>query len=121
MTTLLLVDDRPNQQMLCRMELEDEGYQVVLASGGRQALQRLEDAGIHLVVLDLGMPDMDGFELLTRMRELDARLPVIIPSGYDTREAANRTWMADAYVVKSSNLDRLKTEVARVLFGRQDR
>jgi len=118
MTTILVVEDELNQRLLYQMELEDDGYRVVLASDGLEALQQVEEEHPDLVVLDLGMPGMDGIEVLGRLLDQNAKLPVIIYSVYESFQN-NSTWAADAYVVKSSNLEVLMHEIERVLLERQ--
>lgn len=118
MTTILVVEDELNQRLLYQMELEDDGYRVVLASDGLEALQQVKEEHPDLVVLDLGMPGMDGIEVLGRLLDQNAKLPVIIYSVYESFQN-NSTWAADAYVVKSSNLEVLMHEIERVLLERQ--
>ena len=119
MTTILLIEDDLNQRLLYQMELEDEEYSVVLASNGWEALQQAKKEHPDLVVLDLGMPGMDGIEVLGRMMGLNAKLPVIIYSANESFKDNFMTWVADSYVVKSSNLDVLKEEIERVLLERK--
>ncbi len=119
MPTILLVEDELNQRLLYQMELEDEGYRVVLASDGWEALQQSKEEHPDLVVLDLGMPGMDGIEALGRMMDQNAKLPVIIYTGDENFKDNFMTWVADAYLVKRSNLDALKEEIERVLLERK--
>ena len=120
MVTVLLVEDEPNQRVLYQMELEDEGYDVIVASDGREALQKVEEVQANLVVLDLRMPGMDGIETLGRMMDLNPRLLVIVYSAYETFKDNFLTWAADAYLVKNSNLDVLKEEIRRVILAREE-
>ena len=115
MYTILVVEDEANQRMLYRMELEDDGYRVIEAGTGREALQKAGDGQPDLVVLDLRMPDIDGIEVLERLMDLNPRLPVIIHSAYETFKDNFMTWAADAYLVKSSDIDVLKAELRQVL------
>ena len=115
MPTVLLVEDEPNQRLLYRMELEDEGYCVLEASDGREALEQLEAGSPDLVVLDLRMPRMDGIKTLERMMALNARPPVVVHSAYDSLRDNPVARTADAYVVKRSDLSTLKREIERVL------
>lgn len=121
MITVLLVEDQPNQRLLYQMELEEEGYRVVLASDGREAIQKVKEERPDLVVLDLRMPGMDGIETLGRMMALNSRLPVIIYSAYNSFMDNFMSWVADAYLVKSSNVDLLKAEIQRVLLKRGEK
>ena len=118
MTTILVVEDELNQRLLYQMELEDDGYRVVLASDGWEALQQVKEEHPDLVVLDLLMPGMGGIEALDRMMDQNAKLPVIIYSAYESFRN-NLAWAANAYVIKSSNLGVLMHEIERVLLERQ--
>ncbi|MBI3972781.1 MAG: response regulator [Chloroflexi bacterium] len=79
---IMVVDDEPDIRDIVAAVLEDEGYSVVVASNGQQALEMLPAERPDLVVLDVMMPRMDGRELLRRMGEHPelARLPVIVMS-----------------------------------------
>ena len=119
MSTILLVEDKKNQRLLYEMELQDEGYEVALAADGREALQKAAEEHPDLVVLDLGMPNMDGIETLCRLNGLNDRLPVIIYSAMSQFKDNYLTWIADAFVVKNSNLEVLKQAIKRQLRERQ--
>jgi CheY-like chemotaxis protein len=97
MTRLLIVDDELSILEALQDVLSLEGYEVVTAYNGAEGLKRMSEAPPDLVLLDLMMPVMDGWELLRRMRE-DARLravPVVIMSagriGEEVRDAACAT------------------------------
>ena len=75
--TVLAVDDEPRLADVVRMNLEVEGYRVLTALNGAEALERLKEDLPDLVVLDVMMPDMDGFETLRRIREV-SNVPVIM-------------------------------------------
>src|SRR5579875_382725 len=75
--TVLVVDDEPRLLDVMRMNLEVEGYRVVTASNGYEALDRLKEDLPDLVALDVMMPDMDGFTTLERIREV-SNVPVIM-------------------------------------------
>ena len=120
MSTIMVVEDEPNQRLLYQMELEDEGYRVITASEGSEALQLVKKEHPDLVVLDLRMPGMDGVAVLERMMGLNPKLPVIIYSAYDLFRDNFMTWAAEVYLVKSSNVDVLKGEIRRVLSERKE-
>jgi signal transduction histidine kinase/DNA-binding response OmpR family regulator len=82
---ILVVDDDPELRELVRRLLEREGYTVVEAENGRAALARVEEEAAGLIVLDLMMPEMDGFEFLTELRGHDAwrAIPVIVVTAKD--------------------------------------
>ncbi|WIG60306.1 MAG: Two-component transcriptional response regulator, OmpR family [Ktedonobacterales bacterium] len=75
--TVLVVDDEPRLVDVVRMNLEVEGYRVVEAANGYQALDRLKDDLPDLVILDVMMPELDGFDTLRRIREVSS-VPVIM-------------------------------------------
>ncbi|MHC4473560.1 MAG: response regulator [Planctomycetota bacterium] len=115
MKKVLLVEDERNQRLLYQRELSNEGYQVVLAEDGREALRQLEDQRPDLVVLDLCMPGMDGVETLGKVLSRDNTIPVILHTAYSSYKDNFMTWSADAYVVKSADLGELKTKIRDVL------
>ena len=112
---ILVVDDEINQGMLYEQELEDVGYDVDVANSGQEALDMVRTGGYHLVVLDIGMPDMDGLEALGRMLSMDNKLPVILNTAYPSYKDNFMSWAADAYVVKSSDLTELKERISESL------
>jgi len=118
MPTILIVEDDEHQQLLYQEELKEEGYEVVVASSGEQALELVKKVTPDLVVLDIAMPGMDGVEALGRLLAQDNQLPVILHTAYATYKDNFMTWSADAYVVKSSDLSELKAEIGRVLAKR---
>jgi CheY-like chemotaxis protein len=67
MSRILLVEDDPNQRLLYQMVLEDDGYEVVIASEGQEALQIVQSGSPDLVILDLALPGMDGIQVLQRI------------------------------------------------------
>ena len=118
MPTILIVEDDEHQQLLFQEELKEEGYDVVVASSGQQALEIVGKVEPDLVVLDIAMPGMDGIEALGRLLSKNNQLPVILHTAYATYKDNFMTWSADAYVVKSSDLTELKAEIERVLAKR---
>ena len=120
MANVLIVEDEANQRLLYRRELEDEGYQVSEASGGREALDLLDKGELpDIVVLDISMPDMDGIETLGKILSRDNSIPIILNTAYSTYKDNFMTWSADAYVVKSSDLTELKSTIERLLKERK--
>ena len=119
MTTILIVEDDPSQCMLYARELRAAGYNVVTAQDGREALDLVEKAKPDLVVMDVSMPGIDGIEAMSRMLAKDHKLPIILNTAYATYRESFRSWSADAYVVKSSDLTELKNTIKKVLESRQ--
>lgn len=80
---ILVVDDEPEIRNFLRLYLENEGYKVVEAGNGNEALNILKEDGISLCLLDVMMPGIDGFHVVKKIRE-DSNIPVIILSARDT-------------------------------------
>jgi two-component system, OmpR family, response regulator ResD len=113
---LLLVDDDPTLLSVLARRLSREGFDVRSAASGPAALMLLERSWPALVIVDLMMPGMDGFELCRRIKRL-ADLPIIILSAVDAGEAKVRALeeYAEDYVTKPFNPDELVARVQRVL------
>jgi len=115
MPTVLIVDDDQNQRLLYQEELSYEGYDVVEAASGQEAIAIVQDDGIDVVVLDIAMPGMDGVEALSRILAIDNKMPVVLNTAYSSYKDDFMTWAADAYVVKSSDLSGLKQQIAEAV------
>ncbi len=116
---ILLVEDDINQRALFEEELTDEGYRVVTAGDGREALSVAEKSKPDLVVMDVNMPVMDGLDTLARLLEVDRKVPVIIHTAYASYRDSFSSWSADAYIVKNSDLSELKKTVRELLAKNQ--
>jgi DNA-binding response OmpR family regulator len=115
MTKLLVVDDEKNLRALYQSELGQEGYEVIVAHDGKEALSMIEQEKPDLIVLDIRMPGIDGLETMARILAKDNRLPVILNSAYSAYRESFLSWSADAYVIKSSDLTELKAKIRQVL------
>jgi two-component system, response regulator, stage 0 sporulation protein F len=115
MKRILVVDDDEAIRTLLKEELEEEGYEIIVASNARDALKLVEQEALDLVVLDIRMPGMDGLEALPRVLGLKPSLPVILNTAYAQYKESFMSWAADAYVVKSSDLGELKDKVKELL------
>jgi two-component system KDP operon response regulator KdpE len=115
MTTVLVVDDEPQILRALRVNLAAREYDVVTASSGRQALDAAAHHHPDLVVLDLGLPDMDGVEVVRGLRGWTT-VPIIILSGRSQSAAKVQALDAgaDDYVTKPFNVDELLARVRAV-------
>jgi DNA-binding NtrC family response regulator len=119
MAQLLVVDDEANIRLLYAQELSDEGYQVVTAASALEAVEKLEAESFDLVVLDIKLKNESGIELLQRIVKERHNLPVILCTAFSCYKDDFSAWLADGYVVKSSDMTELKDEIKRVLAKRQ--
>jgi len=115
---ILVVDDEKNIRKLYETELRKEGYEIATAESGEEALDKIENDDIDLVVLDIRLEGMDGIDCLRTIMEKRRDLPVVLNSAYSTYKQDFASWMADAYVVKSSDLTELKDTIKDVLVAR---
>jgi DNA-binding response OmpR family regulator len=120
MTKLLVVEDDANQRRLYEQELEDDGYEVRTAAGGKEALAEISKERPDLVIMDISMPGMDGIEALGKVLGVDNTIPVILNTAYANYKDNFLSWAADAYVVKSSDLTELKATIKNVLKKRAE-
>jgi two-component system KDP operon response regulator KdpE len=113
---ILIVDDEPTMTRLLRAELQTEGYAVVTAASGEDALARFDEDHPDLIVLDLMMPGMDGYETLRRIRT-QSQLPVIMLTARagDADKLRGLRSGADDYLTKPFNPEELSARVAAVL------
>lgn len=112
---ILVVDDEEGIQLLYREEFEDEGYEVISAYNGDDALIIFLEQPPDLVILDINMPGMNGIEVLRRMKETHPHLPVILSSAYQEYKQDIGSWASEEYIVKSANMDDLKEAVRKHL------
>lgn len=118
MARVLVVDDEKNIRKLYETELRREGYEVLTAESGEEALELIDKETLDLVVLDIRLEGMDGIDCLRTIMEKRRDLPVVLNSAYSTYKQDFASWMADAYVVKSSDLTELKDKIKEVLVAR---
>ena len=112
---ILLVDDEENLCLLYREELESEGYSVRTAPDAGTAMRMLEEETPDLVVMDIRMPRMDGIEAMGKILSRRNDLPVILNTAYSSYKDDFRSWPAEAYVIKSSDLGELKRTIRRAI------
>jgi DNA-binding response OmpR family regulator len=117
-SVILVVDDDLHIQRLYKEELTEEGYEVVVAGNGTEAMDMFEKENPDLVTLDIRLPDVDGIHLLRQMKERKPKLPIIMSTAYDYRNDFS-VWASEAYIVKSSDLGELKSMI-RKLLGRKE-
>jgi DNA-binding NtrC family response regulator len=117
--SLLFVDDEEGLLELYRSAFGREGYRIETVPTIEAARDRLAQGGIDLLVLDIRLGEASGLALLREVKAADARLPVVLCTAYARYQDDFTSWLADAYVVKSSDLTALKSAVKRCLEARR--
>jgi DNA-binding NtrC family response regulator len=112
---VLFVDDEEGFLELYRTAFTREGYVVETTATADGARERLERGGVDLVVLDIRLGEASGLSLLREIKARDAAIPVVLSTAYARYQDDFSSWLADAYVVKSSDLTDLKGAVKRCL------
>jgi two-component system, OmpR family, KDP operon response regulator KdpE len=113
---ILIVDDEPQIQRFLRLGLEASGYEVLLAGDGAQALRQSAAMVPDLVILDLGLPDMDGKDVLTRLRQWSAVPVLVLSARDDEREKIEALDLgANDYVAKPFGIGELLARVRAAL------
>ena len=112
---ILLVDDEEQLRLIFKEELEEEGYQVDVASNGFEALEKLKASPFDLIVLDIKMPGMDGIQTLNEIKKINKDQHVILCSAYGEFKQDFSSWVSDAYVVKSADTRELKDTIKSIL------
>src|SRR6478672_3326140 len=114
---LLVVDDEPFLRDAVAASLRFLGFEVTTAQTGAEALRLARDRPFDLVVLDVMLPDTDGFEVITRLRRDGSQVPVIFLTARDTQEdkVAGLTLGGDDYLTKPFGLEELAARVQTVL------
>lgn len=117
---ILVVDDERDVRELVRDVLVDDGYEVLEASNGREAVERGQEQPIDLVFCDVRMGPLNGFDVLRSFRELQPNAEVILMTGYGSLEAALEAVRAGAvdYICKPFSIDEI-TAMARAADDRQ--
>ncbi len=119
MKTILIAEDNSASRELVREILEAQGYQVIEARDGQEALQKAEEADPDLVLMDIRMPVLDGFAVLGRLRR-DHRfdsLPVLALTAYAMKGDKQRILAAgfNGYATKPVDADELSNQIRRFL------
>lgn len=97
METVLVVDDEKNYLLILSAVLEEEGYEVLTANSGREALEIQKTSDVDLILTDMKMPSMDGIELLEKIKTRDPDMPVIMMTAYGSVDKAVEAMEKGAY------------------------
>jgi two-component system, cell cycle response regulator DivK len=117
--TILYVEDNPDNRSLIRRVLEAEDYAVVEAINAKQALEKLEESSIDLVLMDINMPDMDGYTLTAKIKEIQkfSKIPIVAVTANVMRGDREKSLGAgcDGYIQKPIDIDTLSQQIERFI------
>ena len=118
---VLVVDDEPIVLKSCRMVLEAEGFEVMMAGSAQEALAAIEAHAPGLLLVDVKMPVLDGMYLMRQVRERRPGMPIIVMSGYSTRDTIREALELGAatFIAKPFTPDELTDTVRSVLKTRE--
>jgi len=121
-TRILIIDDDENIRKVLTTILEDEGYDVESVDTAKKAIERTRRKFYNLALIDIRLPDMEGIELLTKMKNTTPKIRKLIITGYPTLqnavEAVNRG--ADAYIMKPFEMEKVLEEIKDQLKKQQN-
>lgn len=115
--TILYVEDNPDNRNLIRRVLNAEGYSVIEAVNATQAIEKLEKGGIDIILMDINMPDMDGYTLTAKIKAIEtfSKIPIIAVTANAMRGDRERSLEAgcDGYIQKPIDIDTLAQQIER--------
>jgi signal transduction histidine kinase len=123
-TKILYIEDDPGSQQLVSRILQAEGYQVVLADNGLEGIQQAKQEQPNLILMDINMGDLDGYEVTTRLRSVEQlnEVPIIALTANVMKGSRERALVAgcDGYISKPIDVDSLSKQVAQFLGGHRE-
>jgi DNA-binding response OmpR family regulator len=111
MNPILVVEDEPYLRNLYTDELLDAGFSVCPVASGQEAIDCAKAQRPQLIVLDIMLPDINGLRVLEEIKAYDKTIPIIINSAFAIYKANFLSWMADDYVIKSSDISELMNKI----------
>lgn len=117
METILIVEDDPHTRSLMEIVLKNEGFRTISAENGLEALTILDKQTISLIVLDIMMPKMDGFQLTKELREADYQLPILMVTAKETAAEKKRGFLVgtDDYMTKPVDVEEMVLRIRALL------
>jgi two-component system cell cycle response regulator DivK len=117
--TILYVEDNPDNRNLIRRVLNAEGYSVVEAINGKQATEKLESETVDLILMDINMPDMDGYTLTAKIKAIQkySKIPIVAVTANVMRGDREKSLEAgcDGYIQKPIDIDTLSQQIERFI------
>ena len=117
MVNIMVVEDDPNTKKLMQAILSQNGYEVILADNGEHALELLDKKHVDLIVLDIMMPRMDGYQFTEILRESNCTLPILMVTAKETKQDRRKGFIigTDDYMVKPFDEEELILRIAALL------
>lgn len=116
---ILYIEDNPDNRLLIRRVLQAEGYEVVEAVDGQTGMQRAADVQPDLILMDINLPEIDGYEVTARLKQLPglSRIPIIAVTANVMKGDREKTLAAgcDGYIQKPIDIDLLPGQIERFL------
>ena len=115
--TIMVVDDEENMRESLKDIFEEEGYKIILSDSGKDAIKKIEKYEINVVVSDVRMPEMDGFELLHEIKKIKPEIPFIMITAYSTTKLGVRAMKEGAkdYIEKPFDPDELLIIISKII------
>ena len=115
MRKILLAEDEQSPRVLYKMDLEQDGHEVITARTAIEALELLGRELPQLVVVDLAVPGMDGLEPVLRILDREPKIPIVLIASHSAYANDFRTRAADALVMKPSDTGELRAKIGELL------
>jgi len=116
---ILIIDDEPEMCWAVAKAMEMEGFASVTAHGGKEGLEKFSNEDIAVVLVDLKMPDLDGIEVIKKMRQMDPEVSIILITGHGSMDVAYEALSEDAtgYIIKPFRMADLRATVKKMTRG----
>jgi DNA-binding response OmpR family regulator len=111
---ILIVEDEENIRNLILLELKEEGYEVYTAKNANEAIEKFNNVSPEVVILDIKLEEESGIDVLKEIKSKSKTTKVILYTAYEEYKHDFETWLADAYVVKSSDISKLKEAIKKL-------
>ena len=116
MAKILIIEDLQEVRDLLSIFLSKKGFEVLSASSGKEGIDLTRGVSPDLVLLDVNMPDLDGIEVLKKIRDFDKKIKVVMLSGLDTAELEEKARLAGAtaFLSKSQGIEAIAKKVSEL-------
>lgn len=120
MFRILIIDDEVHIRKLYFESFSSDGYDVHTCGSSHETMEALKTCQPDIVILDIELGDESGLDLLKQIRQARPSAAIVLNTAFVTYKSDFQTWLADAYIVKSSDLTDLKTAVKELVTGQRN-